>query len=318
MKKYSIPALLLALLLVCVSCAPLTGGDETTKADVTTDDVTTGEVTTEEITTEEVTTEEVTTEELTTEALTTEEQTPTVSSKYLSLGDSIANGYGLADQANTRYSALLAKKLGIDDVHSAALDGQTSSELLAHLETNSYSGNELITVSIGANNILRPATDALMGLLISPENALANLYSPEFNAKLQAGVAQFGEDLPKIVDALQESNPGAKIVLLSIYNPFKGGKVPLTINGGLTEVDLGAMTANYVNLLNAIVASVAQQKGCIVADVYTAFESSSEQNVNVVLDANGYISFTAFDPHPNAPGHILIAEVIEAALPKAE
>ena len=116
MKRYlSFAALILAALLMLTACSGIGLPSETTgSGDVSSsDEVTTdGATTTEEVTTEEATTEEVTTEEVTTEAATTEGDSNVISTQYLSLGDSIANGYGLADLQNERYFALITKEFG--------------------------------------------------------------------------------------------------------------------------------------------------------------------------------------------------------------
>ena len=63
--------------------------------------------------------------------------------------------------------------------------------------------------------------------------------------------------------------------------------------------------------MNEIIKEIAEETGCILADVYTAFEESKTRVVNVIVDENGYVS-NSYDPHPNAAGHRLIADVIRA------
>lgn len=320
MKRYfTFSALILAAILMLTACSGIglpaettEGGDVSSSDEVTTE----GATTTEEVTTEEVTTAEVTTEEVTTEAATTEE-TNVISTQYLSLGDSIANGYGLADLQNERYFARITKEFGFTKVDSWAMDGQKSSELLADVNDFVYKDNQLITISTGANNVLGPAMPVLMSLVTNPSVGFQTLYSPAFNAQLEAGIAQLGEDLPKIIDKLIETNPDAKIVLLTVYNPFHGAKYKVTMSGASADIDLGTMAEPYIQGLNNIIRSVAEQKGCLIADVYTAFAESQEQVVNVTVDENGYIT-TSYDPHPNAKGHEIIASLISEAYSAAK
>ena len=327
MKSYlSFLALLLCLTFLLLSCDVASGKPaETTAAPETTGNAeettanaeTTGSVTTSP---EETTADETTAEETTAEETTAEETTagatgvPGVifSSDYLSVGDSIANGYGLMNQTAERYSALLQESLSLGKLNSSAVDGQTSSELLLALENGILTkNNSLVTVSTGANNILRPAIPVLLSALIDPQSAQATLTSPAFDATLKAGIAALAEDLPKIVGKIRAANPNADIVLMTVYNPFKGVKGVSLANGFSVDFDLSALTDGYICAMNEIIKEIAEETGCLLADVYTAFEESETRVVNVIVDENGYVSIS-YDPHPNAAGHRLIADVILA------
>ena len=291
------------------SAEETSGMEETTAAVNETDTVTEAstEESTEELTENEPVTEEPTESEL---SETTGEEAVFMP-QYVSLGDSIANGYGLGNEKS--YTTLLAEALGYSDVLSECVDGQTSSDLLAAIgaSTANYEGARLVTVSTGANNILGPAMPALLMLMVAPEIGVSTIQSPSFDAMLRDGITRLRTDLPKIVSALREKNGDMEIVLLSVYNPFRGVKVPLSAaDGTVTEFDLGSMTDDYIRELNLQITETAEDMGCTLADVYTAFEESGEQNVNVTVDQNGHIA-GSYDPHPNAAGHRLIAEVIE-------
>ena len=335
MKKtfVSILALLLALTVLFASCGGSNPPAETTaepgvttaEPDVTTaDPSTTAGETTEPESPEEETTAEVTTEPETTAPETTEggvaiitrpEGSETVtdpgekSPVLISLGDSIANGYGLTKQSES-YTGILTKEFEYPCVLLSARDGQKSGELLSLVKMMEFDGEktEVITISTGANNILGPAMDVFMQLFLQPNLALETLQSEEFDQQLRDGVEDLREDLPLIIDKLRESAPDAEIVILSIYNPFDGAKISLMG----TDILLGEMTEEYVLLLNEVISEVAAEKGCLIADAYTAFKASTEQVVNVTADANGYIM--EYDPHPNAAGHRIIASLILAAL----
>ena len=327
MKSYlSALALLLCALLLFVSCdiaggthPETTASPETTGAadEITADAETTDTVTTfEETTAEETTAEATTSEETTSDPSANTTGVPGVifSSDYLSVGDSIANGYGLMNQTAERYSALLQASLSLGKLNSSAVDGQTSSELVLALESGILTkGNSLVTVSTGANNILRPAIPVLLSALTNPQAAQATLTSAEFDATLKAGIAALAEDLPKIVQKIRAANPDADIVLMTVYNPFKGVKGVSLANGFTVDFDLSALTDGYICAMNEIIKTVADETGCILADVYTAFEESEIRVVNVIVDENGYVS-NSYDPHPNAAGHQLIADVIRAVL----
>ena len=100
---------------------------------------------------------------------------------------------------------------------------------------------------------------------------------------------------------------------MTVYNPFKGVKGVSLASGFAVDFDLGALTDGYIRAMNEIIKTVADETGCILADVYTAFEESEIRVVNVIVDENGYVS-NSYDPHPNAAGHQLIADVIRAVL----
>lgn len=327
-RMTTVIALLLAGLLLLCSCGASTnGGDEPpeSSADESSNGETVNEVEESEARTEGIdqaygTEDDISTGESgdVTESTTAGSAMPGLTDErptYVSLGDSIARGYGLADIEKERYSALIADALGIDEsvVLNAGIDGQTSTELLQLMEASYYgifwSEAELVTVSTGANNLLGVAMPALFMLMTDPAAGLATLNSPNFRAQLDAGVAQLAVDLPQILSVISEANPETEIVLLTVYNPFKGVKIE-QVSGDVTATyDLGSMTDYYVCAVNEVILSTAKQYGCLIADVYTAFEESDAQVVNVTVDENGIIT-TSYDPHPNAAGHRLIADAV--------
>ena len=236
--------------------------------------------------------------------------------QYLSLGDSIASGYGLSSARTERYSYLVAQELGADYVeNNYGVDGYTSSQLLTLVKSGllDFSNTGVITVSIGANNILAPGQQLIPYLQSDAAGAYRLLQSEAFLASLAAGVTQFASDLPAIVAELRALAPDAQIVLLTVYNPYKGAKYPIVVNGQAADFEIGEFCKPYIEQLNEIVKAVAAETGCLVADVYTAFEESTDVNTNVTLSTSGHIT-TSFDPHPNKKGHRLIAEVITEQL----
>jgi lysophospholipase L1-like esterase len=314
MKK--IVSLFIASLLVLALFASCTaaGGDETTAVTPESTYAPIGEATPQETTKAEETTAEVTTKaEETTAEVTTEAPKK---KQYLSLGDSIASGYGLSSARTERYSYLVAQELGADYVeNNYGVDGYTSSQLLTLLKSGllDFSNTGVITVSIGANNILAPGQQLIPYLQSDAAGAYQLLQSDAFLGALAAGVTQFASDLPAIVAELRALAPDAEIVLLTVYNPYKGAKYPIVVNGQAVDFEIGEFCKPYIEQLNEIVKAVAAETGCLVADVYTAFEESTDVNTNVTLSISGHIT-TSFDPHPNKKGHRLIAEVIAEQL----
>jgi lysophospholipase L1-like esterase len=309
MKK--ILSLLIAslLLLALFASCTATGGDETTAPSLEStgepiDETTAGETTKTEETTAEVTTKaEETTAEIT--------EAPK-KLQYLSIGDSIAGGTGLSSARTERYSYLIAQELGDDYVeNNYGVDNYTSTQLLTLVKSGliDFSNTGLITISIGANNILIPGQQIVPYLQSDAAAAYQLLQSEGFLGSIAAGVAQLSVDLPQIIAELRVLAPDAKIVLMTVYNPYKNAKYPIVINGQAADFDIGGFCKPYVEQMNEIIKAVAGETGCLVADVYTAFEESNDVNTNVTLSSGNYIT-TSFDPHPNRKGHRLIAEVI--------
>ena len=309
MKK--IVSLLIASLLVLALFASCTaaGDDETTAVTPESTYAPIGEATPQETTKAEETTAEVTTKA----EETTEEVTEAPKKlQYVSLGDSIAGGTGLSSARTERYSYLVAQELGADYVeNNYGVDNYTSTQLLTLVNSNliDFSNTGVITISIGANNILVPGQQIIPYLQSDAAAAYQLLQSEGFLGSLAAGVAQLAEDLPQIIAALKELAPDATIVLMTVYNPYKNAKYPIVINGQAADFEIGSFCKPYVEQMNEIIKTVAGETGCLVADVYTAFEESNDVNTNVTLSSGNYIS-TSFDPHPNRKGHRLIAEVI--------
>ena len=92
--------------------------------------------------------------------------------RYVALGDSIARGYGLDDPETQAYPALLRDRMqSYSEVEYAnyAVDGQTSAGLLELLSNGGapmLDGADVVTVCIGANNLLGPTIGLLSEQLV--------------------------------------------------------------------------------------------------------------------------------------------------------
>ncbi|MCD7776675.1 MAG: GDSL-type esterase/lipase family protein [Firmicutes bacterium] len=241
--------------------------------------------------------------------------------KYVALGDSICYGYGLDSPETERYSVLLSSYIDAYDYYDCGeynygVNGQTSGELLESLRSGEIAELEdadLVTVSIGANNILSLATPFFISYLSSyviedtdaRNEALSALFE-SFTASLQAGVDDFESDLPEIISEIKSKSPNAEIIFQTIYNPFRSFNY--TIDTGSGEVSLSSLSDEYITKINNIINSNWAVCGYEVADIYTAF--ASEIDV-VFCDAEGS-TLLSFDPHPTAKGHEVIAKAIFA------
>lgn len=240
---------------------------------------------------------------------------------YVALGDSIAAGYALANPETERFSTLLETyldKTGTIDCtsYNYGVNGQTSAELLDSLKSGTAPELEkaqLVTISIGANNVLAPSVELLtqysINLLIEDADARAAANAAIYNkfvTQTEDGIKQFADDLPGIIAAVRNRAPDAQIIFETIYNPYKG--VPLKLDFGVATFDISETADKLVSRLNEIIDANSDKLGYDVADVYTAF---SQENDVVNADAGSSGSLlTGLDPHPNAKGHRLIADTI--------
>jgi len=239
---------------------------------------------------------------------------------YVALGDSIARGYGLSSVETQRYSSLLADRISQEwDVsctcYNYAVDGQRSEELVAWIQagnTPELSNADLVTISIGANNVLQPAISFLttyFSYMLSnglTEAAAEELYR-SFNAFLAAadhGIKQLESDIPVLIALIRSINPDAQIVFQTVYNPYRNSQTILQIPG--LPIVMEALSQTQIEPLNRLIADNAAANGYTVADVWSAFQTDDRILVNAGQDS----TIGNIDPHPTAIGHEQIAETI--------
>lgn len=245
---------------------------------------------------------------------------------YVSLGDSIARGYGLSDVRNEVYSAVLAdsfEESGMEMVpHNFGVDGQDSTQLAAYIVNNPAIPEALadagyVSISIGANNFLGEAFDFLNVCYDFQKNPSTRLTSDDvtsayqqFNRDVADGVDRLRDDIPQIIEGIRASNEDCDILFLTCYNPY--GAVDVTLDwDGVMPVNFAALAATSVTQMNDVIRDLADDYGYTVADVYTAFEGKWDRLVNAApVEAGGSLNMNAVDPHPNKNGHIVIADVL--------
>ncbi|MHC1696215.1 MAG: GDSL-type esterase/lipase family protein [Eubacteriales bacterium] len=223
------------------------------------------------------------------------------------LGDSIPAHYGLPEEQG--YVAVLAslmKDSGIDTtVQNFAVSGLTTDALLAMLkkpEASVLSGADIITLSIGGNDVLGLFVDiiksSLAGLGVSditkltPEIMLKLSETPlsaDQLAVLQTGVKTFAANFPLIITSLRTAAPDAMLLVSTVYNPFP------------KDTALYTSADTVLSAINAVIAQGAGQY--TVADTYNTFADATSSMVNFDLTKG------ITDIHPNEAGHKLIAEL---------
>ena len=175
-----------------------------------------------------------------------------IAANYVSLGDSIAAGHAINDEwyegnkeetqygkngnASTEvipgcYTAIiggnLAERYGAGRVKtvSFARSGDTVADLIAKLDHEAVRKAlitaDIVTVCIGANDILGPALASIETYISRGNPALI-----ELGAKVDANLAVLADDAnpnsyKALFDKMKSINASAKFVFMTIYNPYK-------------------------------------------------------------------------------------------------
>lgn len=225
-------------------------------------------------------------------------------------GDSIAAGYGLADEENERYSSLIAAEYGCTVYNYAVSgdDGKDLLELLAEGNCEHLKDATVIVLSIGANNVLKAAY-ALVPYFESLQNGTAqgNLDVTEVMSEVAQGIDRFKTELPQIIQALREVNADAKIIFQTVYNPYRDFTEFKVEQNGFT-LSFAAVSASSVISLNDVIENGAEENGYTVCEVYTPFKEYEGNLINALPDGSNV------DPHPNKEGHKLLAELVADAV----
>ena len=161
--------------------------------------------------------------------------------RYVALGDSIARGYGLDDPETQAYPALLRDRMqSYSEVEYAnyAVDGQTSAGLLELLSNGGapmLDGADVVTVCIGANNLLGPTIGLLSEQLVELALDMPSLLRKYYEAITGGDASALEEvrsDLNRLVGALSaaleedefQAELQAGIQDMSAHLPPSGGR----------------------------------------------------------------------------------------------
>lgn len=243
----------------------------------------------------------------------------------VSLGDSIARGFGLDEPSKEAYITVVSEHLPAI-AYNFGVDGQDSTELVSYITgqpsvREALADADSVTVSIGANNFLGDAF-TFLGIYNDFKTNPSTTYTTEsvtsafqtFNADVTKGVEQLREDIPSILSAIREINADCDVIFLTCYNPY--GAVNVTLDwGNVMPVEFDALSDTCVSRLNEVIQELSEEQGYIVADVYAAFEGKADRLVNAVpVESGDTFVGSAIDPHPNKNGHNVIAEVLSGIL----
>ena len=228
--------------------------------------------------------------------------------------------------------------------YNYAVDGITGNDLLNSL-TGEYPAElshcDYVVISIGGNNILGQLSklDGIADLagnlepkvfidyfryLFSKDksqkealdyaretlNMLFKSANDAFNgdgfASLVADAGQkLEKEIPEIVAVIREINPDAKIIIQTVYNPYKD--MHLELKGIDESLNLSLWGEMAVEPLNEVIEANSEKLSYTVAPVAEAFEASSEALTNAGFDL--FNNLFGVDPHPNLKGHAIMAEI---------
>lgn len=227
---------------------------------------------------------------------------PGTSISYVSLGDSIPEGYALPQHSNKDLNGFVAGSYPYSirsflqnsyanvSAINYAKEGLTSTQLKTQLvnlskttltseqqemKTN-IANADVITICIGANDILGPAQKNLLDIV---RNSDFSQYLKDFDN----GVNLFSNNLSIIVDQLNILNPTAKLIFSNIYNPYKEF---LTAKNGVSvyysTINLMDVSAKKVNIIGQI--SEAYIDGDIIYNESDEIVKTVEVGLNQIIN----------------------------------
>ena len=231
------------------------------------------------------------------ETIVTTEPAPEEKS-LVTLGDSIAFGYGMDDPDEQRYSAIVSKALTERDSiswhdYNYALSGDDSDDLLWRLQKGRamhLPSADTIIINIGSNNLLGVYEDYIkeeVGFDDIDINSITDEQITEMQTKIEDAFAdeeavrkdlesridesltQMESDMEEIYNWIRERNDTADIYVLNIYNPYRG--VESSGMPGMTE-DFGIYAQTQIDRANAILTAFTDKHSDLIpVDIAAAF-----------------------------------------------
>lgn len=250
-------------------------------------------------------------------------EAPRATGWYLALGDSLAAGYqpGAGDERDGGYVgdvlATVQESAPKTKLVNLACSGATTVSMVAGDRCAYEEGTQLaqaveflhahgrntrlVTLDVGANDITgcaRPAIDPLCAA---------------------AALQRIDSNLARILTALRAAaGPDVEIVVINYYNPFLAAWLTGPSGQALATASSGLQVQ-----LNRVIAGRAAAVGAEVADVSSAFESTSwvptaspfgTLPTNVVRICTWTWMCTRGDIHANDAGYAVLAAAVEAHL----
>ena len=218
--------------------------------------------------------------------------------KYLALGDSITEGYTLANKEEDCFASLLAKKYDLE-LTNEALAGDKSSDLLEKLSNYNIDDYDVITICIGANDIFHEFTEKFYEIgLDNPQELYDAIFNDtEMDSKIDEDLKVLESNLPKIMEIIKSGH--AQIYMMNVYNPYNNA----IING------LDVIADKYVKKVNEVIKKYSA--GTTFIDLYKSLNNSKG-----ILNSQSFDGGKFYDPHPNIKGHKKIFAILDEAYDK--
>ena len=220
--------------------------------------------------------------------------------KYVALGDEIS--IESDDEYDVEYVSLIKDFLyALNDnldYSNLSKEGITSSELLSIIDDNKdkIRDSDLITISIGGNNIL----NAILGNLNIDETILQNcdeekfdsiiseyLNSEEIKTEILNEVNKFSKDFPNIIKKIKKLAPEAEIYVNTVYNPIN------------KKCNIYDFFDEQINLINDLIVKNNSNYDYKILDCYHILNNDEVLNFKI---ENGVARIS-----PNKVGHAMMA-----------
>ena len=231
------------------------------------------------------------------------EVSKSVLNKYVAIGDEISL------EANSSYEVsyvslikdfLYALNSDLDYINLSN-DGATSSQLLDIIDNNkeSLKDTDLITISIGGNNILNAVLKSLnigeSSLQGYDENKFDSaiseyLNSEETKTEILNEINIFSKDFPNIIKKIKKLAPNADIYVNTVYNPIN------------KKCEIYEFFNSQINIINDIIVKNNSNNDYKILDCYQILDNDDVLNFKIE-DGVARIS-------PNKVGHAMMANQV--------
>lgn len=247
--------------------------------------------------------------------------------EYIALGDSISTGYAINSSNplmplhNEAFVDKFAEYEGFNYLNMAE-DGAKLADLLEVLENLSeaekllFSEAEVVTVSIGGNNLLKPLIQDNDGP--GPDMAIRGLDDVEtlYNsgrigikiALMNAGLSEFDSDIPRFKALMDELCQNTRVQYQAIYNPLDEIIGSGIYNAAIQEEPILEIVFSMIyqqidariQMLNSVFMGIeVEQANSSYIDLYNRFKANPIPLTRMMI----------FDIHPSDAGHEAIARL---------